>query len=200
MIATELFLTGTAATTAAIEAVCRYATAGHDPNTVAIAVDSAHTSRVADLLFGTGVGTVSVLDAGSAIWPQARRSIAAGAQEIAVPLASLPDVAEMKSYLGPHTQVTLDVTTDRGLDPSAVDRALAGGVDFVSFQPDFSIPQGMLDASFLLELASRQNLVAVKIEAQDSQDRRLHQLFTLPQAGSLVTRSRVCLPAHDLVG
>jgi len=200
MIATELFLTGAAATKAAIEAVCRYATAGHDPNTVAIAVDSAYTSRVADLLFGTGVGTVSVLDAAFPIWPQARRSIAAGAQEIAVPLASLPDVAEIKSYLGPHTQVTLDVTTDRGLDPSAVNQALAAGVDFVSLRPDLSTPQGMLDASVLLELAGRQDLSAVKIEAQDPQDRRLQRLFAQPQAGSLVTRSRVCLPAHDLVG
>ena len=197
-IPTELVLVDDAASTTAIEAACRYATSSLEHDTVAVAVDVAHAKQAADLLFGTGVGALSVLDPGQPLRDQARRSVAAGATEVALPLVGLPAIADLRLYLGSQVPLTIDVTSASGLDLSAAEQALRIGADFVSLRPDFSTPQGLADSALLLGLASQLRLGGVKLGAPHAADRQVHDIIDAHEWAK-AGRARVCLEAEHLI-
>ncbi len=115
---TELYVPGQSETIAAIERVCALATNQPGEDVVAVAVPPTHVAQASALLFGTGIAVVGSIDGTSAdLIDTARRSVAFGATEIALPRVALDQDAiltRLRSRLGPNTPVTVALTEPDG--------------------------------------------------------------------------------------
>lgn len=182
-----------------IEQACSFATSQTARDVVAVAVDGAHAKRTANLLFGTGVGVVSRLDPALSLLPQARKSAAAGATEINVPVARAEALRDLNQHLGTSIALTLDMASARQPDPDVVKKALTNGADFIAVQPDLATPEGLRDCAQLLTLAGEIEGSAVKLAIPSYPEQALELLLTTVgnHFGSLP--ARVCVQANDLI-
>ena len=193
---TEFYMNPRPGDAGAVERMCALATNRPCEDVVAVAVAPANVGQAADLLFGTGVGVVSAIDDLSIDWiDQARRSVAQGATEIALPPMVLHHetmLTRLRSRLGPVTPVTVGVPfTFEGLDVAAAELALRLGADYVSFLPSADLQTARRDIAALLALAHHLELGGVKIAVNGPCDAAfLHSETsqTMPWA------ARLCLP------
>ena len=145
---TEFFLPDRPGTIEQVEQACALATDNHLAKAVALAVDPVHVSRAAELLFGTGLGVISVFvttDDSTRREATVRRSLAAGATEVAV-MSPTPDwrtISNLQAILGSSAKLTVPVTDQHGnVDLAVAERALLEGVDYVSYTPASITHQG----------------------------------------------------------
>jgi len=190
---TELYLHPRPGGQDLVERICAHATNRPTQEVVAVAVAPTNAAQASDLLFGTGIGVVSAIDHLSTdLIDEARRSVAKGATEIALPPLVLDHAAtltRLRSRVGPVTPVTvrMDDTHER-LDVDAAERALRLGADFISYAPYAASPTACQDIAALLALAESLQLGGVKIEATDASHAALIQSKAHP------AMARLCVP------
>ena len=196
---TELFMYPRPGGQHLVERICAHATNRPAHHVVAVAVAPTNVAQASDLLFGTGIGVVSTIDHLSTdLIDEARRSVAKGATEIALPPIVLDQSAtltRLRSRLGPVTPVTVHMAdTHERLDVDAAERALRLGADFVSFAPHAASPTACRDIDALLALAESLQLGGVKIEAADPSHAALIQSKAHP------AMARLCVPLASATG
>ena len=177
---TELFLHTRPGSADAVEHVCALATTNSQGDAVAVAVAPSNVSRASDLLFGTGIGIVSVLDDDnpSNFIGQARLSVATGATEVALPAVVFYRAAivkDLKSFLGSTTPLTVDITTPEG--NASLDRAehaLVLGADYVAYVPTATTANAAGQMANLVTLIGELQLGGVKVASTSD-----HQIVAL---------------------
>jgi len=193
---TELFLPTRPGSVDAVEHVCALATTNSHSDAVAVAVAPSNVSRASDLLFGTGIGIVSVLDDEdpSNFIGQARLSVATGATEVALPAVVFYRAAivmDLKSFLGSTTPLTVDITTPEGnasLDHA--EHALVLGADYVAYAPTATATNTAGQTANLVALIGELQLGGLKVASTSD-----HHLVALHNDDWAMTpgNSRLCV-------
>ncbi len=200
---TEYYLRERPASAAAVEHACALAVARPRDEVVAVAVAPANVARAANLLFGTGIGIVSSLDDDDPerMLAQARLSVATGATEVALPRATIDQLAVvryLKSFLGSSTALTVDITTMTGAASLGVaEQAMLSGADFVAFSPTQHTMNAAAQAAGLVALAEQLGLGGIKLASGSC-----HHLVALRESEWARTagKSRLCLPVDPPSG
>jgi hypothetical protein len=180
----------------AVERICAHATNRPAEDVVAVAVSPTNVAQASDLLFGTGIGIVSLIDVRTrGLIDQARRSVAEGATEIALPRLELNQVAvltRLRARLGPFIPVTIRLTETNGaIDMAAAEEALRLGADYVSFSANAASTTISQDVLALLALADDLKLGGVKITATTGNQASSLKLETSTRARAT---TRLCVP------
>ena len=200
MTSLEFSVAGDRATAERVRNACRQASSAALVGTpAAVAVDPANTRNVADLLYGTPLATVTVLEQTAPYANQARRSIASGAEEIVVPLGAARGIGHIRSQIGTNVPLTLDVNNVDGLDLDAAEHAFGSGIDYVAFRPDFSDAAGLFDISRVLVLAAASGSSGVKLGVSWPYSDELQRLLLAPSWRAVAARSRLCLSVDDVL-
>ena len=199
---TELYIHPRPGGADAVERICAHATNRPNEDVIAVAVAPANVAQASDLLFGTGVGVVSTIDDLSInLIDEARRSVAKGATEIALPPMVLDQTAtltRLRSRLGPATPVTVGMAqSGEGLDLAVAEQALRLGADYVSFAPDMASPTACQDIVTLVTLAHNLELGGVKIAVTEASHVALLHSTTLTE---LPMAARFCVPISSILG
>jgi hypothetical protein len=179
-----------------VERICAHATNRPAEDVVAVAVSPINVAQASDLLFGTGIGVVSSIDVRTRdLIDQARRSVAEGATEIALPRLELNQVAvltRLRARLGPFIPVTIRLTETNGaIDMAAAEEALRLGADYVSFSANAASTTISQDVLALLALADDLKLGGVKITATTGNQASSLKLETSTRARAA---TRLCVP------